>query len=37
MIKARDLEHHVGRRVRTAGWRITGNTVLTQKRDPLKS
>jgi error-prone DNA polymerase len=36
MMKARDLEHHVGRRVRTAGWLITGKTVLTQKGDPMK-
>ena len=36
MMKARDLEHHVGRRIRTAGWLITGKTVLTQKGDPMK-
>jgi error-prone DNA polymerase len=36
MMKARDLEYHVGRRIRTAGWLITGKTVLTQKGDPMK-
>jgi DNA polymerase-3 subunit alpha/error-prone DNA polymerase len=36
MMKVCDLEHHVGRRVQTAGWLITGKTVLTQKGDPMK-
>jgi DNA polymerase-3 subunit alpha/error-prone DNA polymerase len=36
MMKACDLENHVGRRIRTAGWLITGKTVLTQKGDPMK-
>ena len=33
MMKARDLESHVDRRIRTAGWLITGKTVLTQNGD----
>jgi len=36
IIKARDLARHVGRRVRLAGWLITGKTVWTKTDDPMQ-
>ncbi len=36
IIKAVHMAKHLGRRIRTAGWLITGKTVLTQKGDPMK-
>jgi error-prone DNA polymerase len=35
-IRARDLHAHVGKRVTTIGWRITGKTVSTREGDPMK-
>jgi len=35
-IKARDVTACVGRRVRLAGWLITGKTVITKKGDPME-
>jgi DNA polymerase III alpha subunit len=36
VIKARDLEGHVGRRVRLAGWLLTGKTVWTKSEEPMQ-
>ncbi len=36
IIKAKNLAQHCGRRVQTAGWLITGKTVMTQKGDLMK-
>ncbi len=35
-IKIQDVLRNPGRRVQTAGWLITGKTVLTRKGDPMK-
>ncbi len=35
-VKAVHLSRHAGRRVRFAGWLITGKTILTGKGDPMK-
>ncbi|MFW6374450.1 MAG: DNA polymerase III subunit alpha [Thermodesulfobacteriota bacterium] len=35
-VKAVDIPKHLGRRVRFAGWLITGKTILTSKGDPMK-
>lgn len=35
-IKIQNIPSNLGRRVQTAGWLITGKTVLTQKGDPMK-
>jgi DNA polymerase-3 subunit alpha/error-prone DNA polymerase len=35
-IPARELPRHLNRRVRLAGWLITGKTVLTKKGDPMQ-
>ena len=35
-IKAADIPASAGRRVRFAGWRITGKTVLSKKGDPME-
>ncbi len=34
-VKARDLVHFVGRKIRFAGWLITGKTVKTKQGDPM--
>jgi error-prone DNA polymerase len=36
LVKARDLARHVGRKVRLAGWLITGKTVSTHKREAMQ-
>lgn len=36
LIKAARIPDHIGRRVRFAGWVITGKTVLSKKGDPMK-
>ena len=36
IIKARDLSRQVGRRVRLAGWLITGKTVWTKTEEPMR-
>jgi error-prone DNA polymerase len=36
LVKARDLAKHVGRKVRLAGWLITGKTVSTHKRQAMQ-
>ena len=36
LIKAHDLRHKTGQRVRLAGWLITGKTVFTNKREPMQ-
>jgi len=36
IIKARDLARHIGRRVRLAGWLITGKTVWTKTDEPMQ-
>jgi DNA polymerase-3 subunit alpha/error-prone DNA polymerase len=35
-VKAVDLPHHLGRRVRLAGWLITGKVVTTKHGDPME-
>jgi error-prone DNA polymerase len=35
-VRARDLHAHVGKRVTTIGWMITGKTVHTKDGDPMK-
>ncbi len=35
-VKAADVPKHLGRRVRFAGWLITGKTVATKKGDPMQ-
>ena len=35
-IRARDLHAHVGKRVTTIGWLVTGKTVHTKGGDPMK-
>ena len=35
-IKARDLARHLGRRIRFAGWLITGKVVRTKSGDPME-
>ena len=35
-IKARDLDRHIGRRVRLAGWLLTGKTVWTKSEEPMQ-
>ncbi|MCB2190104.1 MAG: DNA polymerase III subunit alpha [Deltaproteobacteria bacterium] len=36
IIKARDLARHIGRRVRLAGWLLTGKTVWTKSEEPMQ-
>ncbi len=36
LVKARDLGKHVGRKVRLAGWLITGKTVSTNKHEAMQ-
>jgi error-prone DNA polymerase len=36
LIKAAQVSQHVGRRIRAAGWLITGKTVVTAKHDPMQ-
>ncbi|MGM0453078.1 MAG: DNA polymerase III subunit alpha [Thermodesulfobacteriota bacterium] len=35
-VKAADISKHLGRRIRFAGWLITGKTVATKKGDPMQ-
>jgi DNA polymerase III alpha subunit len=35
-VPASELHRHVGRRVRTVGWFVTGKTVLTHRKDPME-
>jgi error-prone DNA polymerase len=35
-VKAKDLHAHVGKRVTTIGWLVTGKTVHTKEGDPMK-
>jgi DNA polymerase-3 subunit alpha/error-prone DNA polymerase len=36
IVKAKDLPNHIGRRVRMAGWLLTGKTVWTKKNQPMQ-
>ncbi|MBI5521525.1 MAG: DNA polymerase III subunit alpha [Desulfarculus sp.] len=36
VVKARDLSQYVGRRVRLAGWLLTGKTVWTKSEEPMQ-
>ncbi len=36
VVKVRDIPRHVGRRIRFAGWLITGRTVRTKHGDPME-
>ncbi|MBW2092093.1 MAG: DNA polymerase III subunit alpha, partial [Deltaproteobacteria bacterium] len=36
LVKAADLKRHAGRRVRLAGWLITGKVVSTKQGDPMR-
>jgi len=36
LIKTRDIRSHIGRRVRLAGWLITGKVTSTRKGDPMQ-
>ncbi|MCJ7595136.1 MAG: hypothetical protein MUO52_10245 [Desulfobacterales bacterium] len=35
-VRARDLHLHVGKKVTTVGWMVTGKTVLSREGDPMK-